>query len=66
MVRSIYTTTKKTLCFNCDKRTLTINEKKEYWEKEEKYIIKGKCEVCNGSKIKHCGKRHGRHNILLI
>ena len=28
MVRTIYTTIKKTFCFNCDKMTETINEKK--------------------------------------
>ena len=64
MVRSLYTTTKKTFCFNCDKMTETINEKKEYWE--DRYIIKGKCEVCSGFKEKYCAKRYGEHNVLLI
>ena len=26
---------KKMLCFNCNKRTLTINEKKVYWEEKK-------------------------------
>ena len=65
MVRSIFSTSKKSYCFNCNKRTITINNKKEYWKKEEKYIIKGNCEECNGSKILHCARRHGEYNKLL-
>ena len=64
MIRT-FSPTKKTICFNCNKRTLTVNMKKEYWEEEEKYLIKGKCEVCNGSKNLHCARRYGEHNVLL-
>ena len=41
-------------------------KKKEYWEDENRYLIKGKCEVCNGLKAKYCAKRYGEHNVLLI
>ena len=51
-------------CFNCNKTTETTNERKE--EREEWYILKGICKVCNETKYKKIGKNKKYNNLKLL